>query len=100
MGNCCCGSDNDPIYYQHKDLAQKRLVFIDFPDIEQETVGNNKYIEDEVIHPCIICYEKECCALLLPCKHSKLCAKCALYFKDKNQCPVCKSCINKAVRIF
>ncbi len=98
MGNLCCSNDSNSDLYYHKDIVQRHLVFIDFPDIEHDEIHPNQ--DAEIIHPCIICYERESCALLLPCKHSKLCDSCALYFKEKRQCPICKAKINKAVRIF
>ena len=105
MGNCCNnGASRNEVYFNPHEIRNKMFCIVEFSEITEcednkgEIKSGNKGLE--VVHPCIICFENESCSLLLPCKHSKLCAKCALYFKKLNQCPICKTEINKVVRIF
>lgn len=101
MGNCCNTGNHSDIFIHPNEIKNKMFCIVEFAEITENE--DNKFetnSKSEIIHPCIICFENETCSLLLPCKHSKLCAKCSLYFKKLNQCPICKSEINKVVRVF
>ncbi|CAH1254488.1 RNA-binding protein MEX3B-like [Branchiostoma lanceolatum] len=51
---------------------------------------------------CMICYESEVVAALVPCGHNLFCMECAnrLCEKKDAECPVCHTTISQAIRIF
>ena len=41
---------------------------------------------------CLICYNNKCNTIILPCKHSFACVKCANHIKNnEKKCPICKN---------
>ena len=50
---------------------------------------------------CIICYESEVVAALVPCGHNLFCMECANHIKEENtSCPVCQKEVKHVLRIF
>uniref|UniRef100_T1JDY7 RING-type domain-containing protein n=1 Tax=Strigamia maritima TaxID=126957 RepID=T1JDY7_STRMM len=51
---------------------------------------------------CIICFESEIVAALVPCGHNLFCLECAnrLYDKNEPECPVCHQTIAQVIRIY
>ena len=50
--------------------------------------------EDEEAKLCVVCMDKACDALLLPCKHAVMCVSCAVLVKNSTgECPYCRAAI-------
>lgn len=52
-------------------------------------------------HDCVICFDNEVIAALVPCGHNFFCMECAdkICQKDMPLCPVCQSPVNQAIQI-
>ncbi|KAM4050654.1 LOW QUALITY PROTEIN: RNA-binding E3 ubiquitin-protein ligase MEX3C [Anomaloglossus baeobatrachus] len=52
-------------------------------------------------HDCVICFDSEVIAALVPCGHNFFCMECAnkICQKDVPLCPVCQSPVNQAIQI-
>jgi hypothetical protein len=66
-------------------------------DIKNE--NNSQKAVDELLQ-CCVCLDKPFDAVLLPCRHSRLCQECAYKAKEKNSCPICRSKVKNAIKIF
>nr|XP_033781189.1 RNA-binding protein MEX3A [Geotrypetes seraphini] len=51
---------------------------------------------------CMVCFESEVTAALVPCGHNLFCMECAVRICERNEpeCPVCHSSATQAIRIF
>ncbi|GBL98743.1 hypothetical protein AVEN_8635-1 [Araneus ventricosus] len=57
-------------------------------DIRQQNFGSDTN--------CIICIERECSMLFLPCRHRCLCPECTTqYIEQSNKCPLCRAVIDE-----
>ena len=67
-------------------------------DIEEESVEDNQFDLDSLIH--IICSDKRKTTVLLPCKHMHFCYHCAekIFFSQQPDCPLCRHPIAKLFR--
>ncbi|NXI86114.1 MEX3C ligase, partial [Rhipidura dahli] len=52
-------------------------------------------------HDCVICFESEAVAALVPCGHNLFCLECAssICEQDAPACPVCQSAVSQAIQI-
>ncbi|NXB86489.1 MEX3C ligase, partial [Vidua chalybeata] len=52
-------------------------------------------------HDCVVCFESEARAALLPCGHNLFCLRCAgrVCGRDAPACPVCQSAVTQAIQI-
>jgi hypothetical protein len=51
--------------------------------------------EEEESKLCVVCLDKSCDALLLPCKHAVMCVACAVLVKNSTgECPYCRESID------
>ncbi|XP_034956236.2 RNA-binding E3 ubiquitin-protein ligase MEX3C [Zootoca vivipara] len=52
-------------------------------------------------HDCVICFENEVIAALVPCGHNLFCMECAskICEKDAPTCPVCQTAVTQAIQI-
>ena len=49
---------------------------------------------------CLICYNKKCNTIILPCKHSFACVLCANHIKqNEKRCPICKNEVDDVIII-
>ena len=63
--------------------------------------NNNHLAKVDKKKDCIICYESDVVAALVPCGHNLFCMECANRIKDENSsCPVCQKEVNQVLRIF
>lgn len=85
-----------------------RINFVTFTQINAsnrnstESDGNVSNDEDVIDDRyCVICQERYKCILILPCKHVCICSECNLLLRGYNrQCPMCRSNINKTMKVF
>ncbi|XP_064258898.1 RNA-binding E3 ubiquitin-protein ligase MEX3C [Passer domesticus] len=52
-------------------------------------------------HDCVLCFESEAAAALMPCGHSLFCPQCAgrICARDAPACPVCQAAVTQAIHI-
>ncbi|NWR81546.1 MEX3C ligase, partial [Centropus unirufus] len=52
-------------------------------------------------HDCVICFESEVIAALVPCGHNLFCMECAnkICEKEKPSCPICQTTVTQAIQI-
>lgn len=63
--------------------------------------NNNNLAKADKKKDCVICYESDVVAALVPCGHNLFCMECANRIKDENSpCPVCQKEVNQVLRIF
>ena len=121
LNNCLIGNNNTintinemDINNSHKRLFQSEIIeekeepYYKKPHLMDGEITENDIINEKQItrnketlqNECGICNEYESNALLLPCRHSKLCLNCAWKSKQTNSCPFCRSQITNAIKIF
>ena len=54
--------------------------------------------ENEVINECKICMERQINTLIMPCKHSCMCDRCAI--NNSTNCPICRAHIEKIITFY
>ena len=63
--------------------------------------NNNHLAKTDKKKDCVICYESDVVAALVPCGHNLFCMECANRIKEDNStCPVCQKEVNQVLRIF
>lgn len=56
--------------------------------------------EEEESKLCVVCLDKRCDALLLPCKHAVMCVSCAVLVKNSTgECPYCRESIETVMSV-
>ncbi|XP_001624514.2 RNA-binding protein MEX3B [Nematostella vectensis] len=69
------------------------------PSLTTET-NNNQTTKDKK-KDCVVCYENEIVAALVPCGHNLFCMECADRIRDEHSvCPVCQKHVTQVLRIF
>jgi hypothetical protein len=84
------GLDSMFIQSLRLQLARFRDSFENVHHRDRE-IGNNSI--------CVVCLERASATVLVPCGHRALCNECAIRF-SKNPCPVCRSVVERCVRVF
>jgi len=78
---------------KNKELGQKINSLAD-----EHIESQKKYLFNK---ECAICYETIISQyVLVPCGHTSICLVCLSNFEIKNQCPICKSNIEKCIKIY
>jgi len=54
-------------------------------------------ISDDDAKCCVICFDQPADVIFLPCKHMKVCSKCAYALKD-SRCPLCRQAIKEIIK--
>lgn len=63
--------------------------------------NNNQPASKDKKKECVICYESEVVAALVPCGHNLFCMECADKIREENSaCPVCQKQVIQVLRIF
>ncbi|EDO32413.1 predicted protein, partial [Nematostella vectensis] len=65
------------------------------------TETNNNQTTKDKKKDCVVCYENEIVAALVPCGHNLFCMECADRIRDEHSvCPVCQKHVTQVLRIF
>ena len=63
--------------------------------------NNNHPAKSDKKKDCVICYESDVVAALVPCGHNLFCMECANRIREENSvCPVCQKEVIQVLRIF
>ncbi len=54
-------------------------------------------LQSAKLSECVICIDRECCMIVLPCGHMCLCEKCSEGLKF---CPVCRGSAQQTVKVY
>lgn len=68
---------------------------------EQSETNNNQPPSKDKKKECVVCFESEVVAALVPCGHNLFCMECADKIREENSaCPVCQKQVLQVLRIF
>jgi hypothetical protein len=83
-----------------KDTELRRARQLYYASLRRQSAANRRARAAEQAVVCVVCLDRPCNTLLLPCRHARFCRVCAERLASPQRCPLCRTDVVELMRYF